>query len=70
MAKVSGNPENPRNLTKINTPHIIEKIIATSLAVSINAKLSELSFKPLITAMISTTNAPKAPASVGVAQPA
>ena len=29
LAKSSGSPENPRNLTNIRTPHIIEKIIAT-----------------------------------------
>ena len=37
LAKSSGSPENPKNLTKIKTPHIIENIIATNLAVSISA---------------------------------
>ena len=37
LAKSSGSPEKPKNLTKIKTPHIIENIIATNLAVSISA---------------------------------
>ena len=44
LAKSSGSPENPKNLTNIRTPHIIEKIIATNFAVSIKAALSAETF--------------------------
>ena len=44
LAKSSGNPENPKNRTKIKTPQMIENIIATNFAVSIKAALRAVNF--------------------------
>ncbi len=68
-AKASGRPENPRKRTKTSTPQMIEKIMTVSFAVSNSASFSSLVRMPWKKARISTTKAPRAPASVGVAQP-